>query len=401
MKIEIKVPSVGESVSEADIGAWEKEEGSFVRKGETLVVLETDKASMEVPAEEDGVLSIKKKKGQVQVGDVLGFIDSSKSEGKKPAQEVSKNKEVPKKEPVPQRKKELKEKSPLSDGLSPSVRRLVEEKKIDPSTISGSGRGGRLTKEDILKALEESSEETKTSSSFSSSSSQTREPMTRLRRVTAEKLVQSQHQTATLSTFNEADMSRIIEIRKKYGESFLKNHGVKLGFMSFFVKACVAALRQYPKINAFIDGTDILYNSSQHIGIAVSMKQGLVVPVIFEAERLSLAEIEKKILEFIDKAQKRKLSPDDLIGGTFTVSNGGVFGSLLSTPILNPPQSGILGMHKIEERPVAINGKVEIRPMMYLTLSYDHRIVDGRESVGFLVKVKEILEEPARLLVDI
>ena len=224
--------------------------------------------------------------------------------------------------------------------------------------------------------------------------------MTRLRRITAEKLVQSQHNTATLSTFNEVDLSRIIEIRKNYQESFVKKYGYKLGFMSFFVKAVISALKEYPKINAFIDKENIIYNDHQHIGIAVSTEKGLVVPVLFYAETLNLAQIEKKIIEYRDKALSRKLTPDDLLGGTFTISNGGVFGSLLSTPILNPPQSGILGMHNIEERPVVRNGKIEIRPMMYLTLSYDHRIVDGRESVGFLVKVKEGLEEPARLLID-
>ena len=230
---------------------------------------------------------------------------------------------------------------------------------------------------------------------------QRREPMTRIRRMTAEKLVQSQHQTATLSTFNEVDLSRIIAIRKNHQEEFVKKYGCKLGFMSFFVKAVVSALKKFPKLNAFIEGRNIIYNDHQHIGIAVSTEKSLVVPVIFYAEQLSLSEIEKKILVYKGKALSRKLSPDDLLGGTFTISNGGVFGSLLSTPLLNPPQSGILGMHKIEERPIAVNGKVEVRPMMYLTLSYDHRIVDGRESVGFLVKVKEGLEEPARLLIDI
>ena len=230
---------------------------------------------------------------------------------------------------------------------------------------------------------------------------QRQEPMTRLRRVTAEKLVQSQHNTATLSTFNEADLSRIIEIRKNYQADFVQKYGHKLGFMSFFVKAVVSALKEYPKINAFIEGDNVVYNDHQHIGIAVSTEKGLVVPVLFYAETLNLAQIEKKIMGYRDKALSRKLTPDDLLGGTFTISNGGVFGSLLSTPILNPPQSGILGMHKIEERPVVRNGEIEIRPMMYLTLSYDHRIVDGRESVGFLVKVKEGLEEPARLLIDL
>jgi len=446
MKIEVKVPSVGESVSTADIESWEKQPGDFVKKGEVLVILETDKASMEIPAEQPGRLEILKPKGeQVFVDEVIALIETSATKGDgADFSKLGSSKETPlasqddikspKQDPVP-----FKIENQSLEDFSPAVRHLLATSNLNPSQIKGTGRGGRLTKKDILNELDKansikegqhlgiyrSNSQTDSSSSDRSVSSshpitslsqasfrsfpdqkklkpdQRREPMTRLRRVTAERLVQSQRDQATLSTFNEVDLSRIIEIRKNHQEDFIKKYGFKLGFMSFFVKAVASALKQHPKINAFIDGTDIIYNESQHIGIAVSTEKGLVVPVLFYAESLSLAQIEEKIIEYRDKALNKKLSPDDLLGGTFTLSNGGVFGSLLSTPILNPPQSGILGMHKIEQRPVVRNGKIEIRPMMYLALSYDHRIVDGRESVSFLVKVKEGLEEPSRLLIDI
>ena len=435
MKLEVKVPSVGESVNTAEIESWEKQSGDFVQRGDILVILETDKASMEVPAEQEGLLTVVKNKGEtVLVDEVIAFIDISvQKTDQKTTQKDSvsadqnlKDQKEDNKTSEPQifsGDKELSDKglemqkfsknSDLKSALSPAVRRLVETESLDSSQIEGTGKGGRLTKEDILKALNEKTE-AKLLNDLSDSGKpsvskdevvlrkgQRLKPMTRLRRVTAEKLVRSQHNTATLSTFNEVDMSRIIEIRKNYQADFVKKYGHKLGFMSFFVKSVVSALKKYPKINAFIEAENIVYNDHQHIGIAVSTEKGLVVPVLFYAETLNLAQIEKKIIEYRDKALSKKLTPDDLLGGTFTISNGGVFGSLLSTPILNPPQSGILGMHKIEERPVVRAGKIEIRPMMYLTLSYDHRIVDGRESVGFLVKVKEGLEEPARLLIDL
>ena len=429
MKIEVKVPSVGESVNTADIESWEKQTGDLVKKGDILVILETDKASMEVPAEKDGLLTVLKNKGEtVSVDELIAHIDTSvqaesNNKNSVPSNSSLKNQSSSTKTDTKKLetqnsfveenlhdKKEtgIKHSSNLKEALSPAVRRLVETESLDPSQIEGSGKAGRLTKGDILKALSEKTESVSSvdkagiqKGAISTKQGQRLEPMTRLRRVTAERLVQSQNNTATLSTFNELDLSRIIEIRKNYQEDFIKRYGHKLGFMSFFVKSVVSALKQYPRINAFIEGENIVYNDHQHIGIAVSTEKGLVVPVLFYAETLNLAQIEKKIIEYRDKALSRKLTPDDLLGGTFTISNGGVFGSLLSTPILNPPQSGILGMHKIEERPVVRNGKIEIRPMMYLTLSYDHRIVDGRESVGFLVKVKEGLEEPARLLIDI
>ncbi len=424
MKLEIKVPSVGESVTQADIETWEKSDGDFVQKGETLVVLGTDKASMEVPAEMDGVLNLIKQNGEtVSVGEVIATIDTDEKAIAK-AQSASQVQKTQKDTKTSQSLERMdhsqqESKHPPEMKLSPSVRHLAGEHNIDPKNVTTTGKNGRLTKKDILEALAhpESSKETEVLQTevlqtkvlqtevlqtvTSVKKGQQREAMSRLRKRTAERLVQSQQATATLSTFNEVDMSRIMELRKNYQDTFVKRYGIKLGFMSFFVKAIVSALKQYPKMNAFIDGTDIIYNNSYNIGVAVGTERGLVVPVIFNSEDLSLAAIEKQILIYKEKAISKKLTPDDLLGGTFTISNGGVFGSLLSTPILNPPQSGILGMHKIEQRPVVIDNKIEIRPLMYVALSYDHRIVDGRESVGFLVKVKEGLEEPARLLIDI
>ena len=403
MKLEIKVPSVGESVTQADIETWEKKEGDFVQKGDILVVLETDKASMEVPAEADGTLSIIKQNGEtVSVGEVIATINTDKERPStsQPPQEKPENLQ-----PKTKQTETLQKDSQLFSETksSPSVRRLAGEHNIDIKNIQSLEKDGRLTKQDILAALKnpEFSDQTKTDQTKTRKKGQRREPMSNLRKKVAERLVQSQKMTATLSTFNEVDMTRIMELRKKYQDIFVKKYGIKLGFMSFFVKAVVSAIKQYPKMNAFIDGTDIIYNDSCNIGVAVGTDKGLVVPVIFNSEDLSLSEIEKQILLYKDKVVTKKITPDDLLGGTFTISNGGVFGSLLSTPILNPPQSGILGMHKIEQRPVVIDNKIEIRPMMYVTLSYDHRIVDGRESVGFLVKVKEGLEEPASLLIDI
>ena len=460
MKKDILVPSVGESITEADIEKWEKQTGDTVRKGETLALLETDKASLEVPAEQDGKLTVLKPAGStVSIGETIGYIEPLPA-GKQPDSTDPPQEPAPKQAAPGENASPSTESAPLGpvkapspqnlSSLSPAVRHIVGERKLDPQTLSGTGKGGRLTKEDILKALNTPSSVSSDSEKELSASSgrppsepvgknqplpfspetalllktekggladgksnsavaktapdpqteQYREPMSRLRKRTAERLLQSQRSTASLSTFNEVDMSNIIHLRKKYQELFIKKHGVKLGFMSFFVKAVVSALKEYPRINAFIEETDIVYNRSCHIGIAVSTESGLVVPVIHGAEKLSFSQIEEQIIQYGAQAKNRKLTLDDLTGGTFTISNGGVFGSLLSTPILNPPQSGILGMHKIEQRPVAFEGRVVIRPMMYLTLSYDHRIIDGRESVGFLVKIKEYVEDPARILID-
>lgn len=420
MKLHITVPSIGESITSADIELWEKQEGSLVKKGDIIALLETDKASLEIPAPQDGILSILKKQGStVSVGDVIATIDTDKTKT-----QVHDTKHV-----MPQQNLENATSSfedlqtssksastafqNTDQNLSPATRRLMQQNQILVTDILGTGRDGRITKQDVLVYLENKKSATtstqlvadknvKTQSDIKATSpNQKREAMTRFRKKLAQKLVQSQNATATLSTFNEVDFSRIIEIRKKYQEAFVKKHGVKLGFMSFAVKAVVFALKAFPRVNAFIDETDIIYNNHQHIGMAVSTQKGLVVPVLFNADNMHLADIEKQIIAYRNKATSRNLTPDDLMGGTFTISNGGVFGSLLSTPLLNPPQSGILGLHKIEERPIVKQGKIVIRPMMYLALSYDHRIIDGRESVGFLVKVKEALEEPARLIMDI
>ena len=409
-KLEIKIPSVGESITQADIEAWEKQTGDMVEKGDILVLIETDKASLEIPAEQKGQLTILKPAGEtVSVGETIGFLKTVGENFEKTA----KQREISQNIKAPAQKEQPSPSPPSPKPLSPAVRRLAGEYKLNTDNLQGTGKEGRLTKEDILQALKEEKESPLENGSFPESAAppisiqispetgQRRERMTRLRKTIAERLLHSQHTTATLSTFNEADMSKIKEMRQKYQSLFTEKYAVKLGFMGFFVKAVVYALKQYPRINAFIEGEDIVYNNFCHIGIAVSTDSGLVVPVIRKADELSLAGIEKQIKSFSEKAKARKLTPEDLLGGTFTISNGGVFGSLLSTPILNPPQSGILGMHKIEPRPVVKNSGIQIRPMMYLTLSYDHRIVDGRESVGFLIKVKEALEEPARILIDV
>lgn len=414
MKIKIEVPSVGESVTQADIESWAFSDGDFVEKDQVLAILETDKASMEIPAPDSGTLQIvKPSSSTVSVGELIAYLETSSAPSSKKLSSEKTSSEKNKTNLQSKAEATIKtEASPTSssrsDILSPAAKRIVAENNIDPSAIQGTGKDGRLSKQDVLKTLEQKpiTQKQKTNPTSAPLTSkkqqgQKREKMSNLRRRIAERLVQSQHNAATLSTFNEVDMSRIIKIRKLYQDQFIKKHGVKLGFMSFFVKAVTSALKAFPKINAFIDEADIVYNDSCHIGVAVSTDKGLLVPVLFNAEELSLASIEKQLIEYRDKAINKKLTPDDLIGGTFTISNGGVFGSLLSTPILNPPQSGILGMHKIEQRPVVVDNKIEIKPMMYLSLSYDHRIVDGKESVSFLVKVKEALEEPASLLIDV
>lgn len=365
MKIDIKIPPVGESIVEATIASVLKEKGSFVKEGEEILELETDKVNQIVYAPAAGALSLSVKVGDVvKIGQVIGSVDT---EGKKGVSET--------KAPPPPQKA-----SPPKEGVSL-----------------------RNKEEDYLKDVKEKPKAQIASSPVptSSSSRQRREKMTKLRRVIAERLMEVKAQTAMLTTFNEVDLSRVIEVRKREQENFQKKHGVKLGFMSFFVKASVAALEAYPDINAFIDKEEIVYCDYYDIGVAVGTEKGLMVPVIRDANTLSFAEIEQKLKAFADKARNGTISVDDMKGGTFTITNGGVYGSLMSTPILNPPQSGILGMHAIQERPVAIQGKVEIRPMMYLALSYDHRIVDGKEAISFLVHMKQNLEDPSRLLLDL
>lgn len=412
---DIKVPSMGESITEATIARWLKKEGESVELDEPLVELETDKVTLEVSAPATGVLtSIVVPQGEtVEVGDLIGRV----KEGA--AQKPSKNpEEKPSEEKNDEQKEKNKDKSSVEDSspqdtpLSPAVRKLVAENQIDPRKIQGGGKEGRLTKADVLAFLDKG----KVGNSFESEDSppstpspKSQEPienkvervrLSRLRQRIAERLKEAQNTAAILTTFNEADMSQIMALRSSLKESFEKKHGVRLGFMSFFVKACLVALKEIPAVNAEIEGDELVYKNYYDIGVAVGTGQGLVVPVIRDADTKSFAQIEKDIVSLGKKAQEGKLSMQDLQGGTFTISNGGVYGSLMSTPILNPPQSGILGMHKIQDRPVAINGKIEIRPMMYLALSYDHRIIDGREAVTFLVRVKDCLENPERILLD-
>jgi len=402
MSIEIKVPAMGESVTEATIARWLKKEGDAVKADEPLVELETDKVSVEVPSPAAGVLEeIRVQQGgTVGVGTVLGAV----SEGAAPAKA-----ETPKTEA---RKTEAKAPPASVPPPPPSVKRIAEEAKLDTTTIVGSGKRGQVTKADALAALETAKAAAsarpapgptppRASAERPRSEREERVPMSRLRKTIALRLKESQDIAAQLTTFNEVDMSKVMGLRAAYKDGFEKKHGVKLGFMGFFVKACVIALKEIPAINAEIDGDDIVYKNYYDIGVAVSMERGLVVPVVRGAEQLSLAGLEKQIGEYGARARDNKLKLEELLGGTFTISNGGVFGSLMSTPILNLPQTGILGMHKIQNRPVAIGDKVEIRPMMYLALSYDHRLVDGREAVTFLVRVKENLEDPQRMLLDL
>jgi 2-oxoglutarate dehydrogenase E2 component (dihydrolipoamide succinyltransferase) len=400
MTIEIKVPSLPESVADATVATWHKKPGEPVSRDENLVDIETDKVVLEVVAPEDGVVTeiLKEEGATVVAGEVLGLLKA----GEAPAASE---------EPVQEAASQPSESSPAtgsteaSDVLSPAVRRLVQEHGLDPSKIPASGKDGRLTKEDVERYMAGQTQSKASPAPETPISAGPREdrrvPMTRLRQRIAERLVEVQQTAAILTTFNEINMKPVMDLRARYKETFEKQHGVRLGLMSFFVKAVVESLKRYPDVNASIDGTDIVYHGYFDIGIAVSAPRGLVVPVIRDADQLSFAEIEKTIRQFGEKAKNNQLSLEDLQGGTFTITNGGVFGSLMSTPIINPPQSGILGMHGINERPVVENGEIVIRPMMYVALSYDHRIIDGRESVGFLKTVKELIEDPARLLLEV
>ncbi len=414
MATEIVVPILGESIAEATVAQWLKTVGDQVEVGDPVVELETDKVTLEVNATVAGVISeIAADTGtEVAVGAILGRIGDGAA-GSKPAAKPA-TKAPPPAPPAPP----AAEPAPAAPAptatppaatlapLSPAVRKLVEENNLDPVQIPGTGKDGRLTKGDVLAWLESAPPAAAPAPAALASTPRETGPreervrMTRLRKRIAERLKEAQNTAAMLSTFNEVDMTEILALRAKYRESFEKKHGVRLGFMSIFAKACIVALKEIPAVNAEIDGDDIIYKNHYDVGIAVGMPQGLVVPVIRDADLLSFAEIEKTIAEFAVKARDGKLSMEELTGGTFTITNGGVYGSLLSTPILNPPQSGILGMHKTQPRPIAIGDKVEVRPMMYLALSYDHRIIDGREAVTFLVRVKECLEDPERILID-
>ena len=405
---EIRVPTLGESVTEATIGKWFKKPGDPVAVDEPLVELETDKVTIEVPAPAAGVLGeIAAKDGEtVAVGALLGQIKDGAGAAA-PAKATAPSAEKPASSPAPA--KALAADIPLA----PSVRKLAAESGTDAATVPGSGKDGRVTKGDMMAAIERAAAaptpvaqgaaamQVRAPSPADDAAREERVKMTRLRATIARRLKEAQNTAAMLTTFNEVDMSAVMHLRNQYKDLFEKKHGTKLGFMGFFVKACVQALKEIPAVNAEIDGADLVYKNYYHIGIAVGTEKGLVVPVVRDCDQKSLAQIEKEIAGLGRRAREGALKIEEMQGGTFTITNGGVYGSLMSTPILNAPQSGILGMHKIQERPMVVAGKIEARPMMYLALSYDHRIVDGREAVTFLVRVKEVLEDPARLVVDL
>jgi 2-oxoglutarate dehydrogenase E2 component (dihydrolipoamide succinyltransferase) len=405
MIVEVPVPSPGESISEVEIANWLKNDGDFVQKDEEICEIDSDKATLTVSAVESGKLTILAQAGEtVAVGSVICKIDTSvqgESTTKADAASPAKG-EAPKQEkPVETAKAETSKTETYAAG-HPSIaaKKLMDENNIPASKVPATGKDGRITKQDVVKLMSSgfTHEVSAQQAAFDGSREVERKKMSSLRKKIAERLVSVKNETAMLTTFNEIDMSNVMEVRKKYKDTFKDKHGVGLGFMSFFTKAVSEALKLYPAVNAMIDSEEIVYHNYTDIGIAVSAPKGLMVPVVRNVETMSLAEIEKGILDLAKKARDGKISVEEMTGGTFTITNGGVFGSLMSTPIINPPQSAILGMHNIVERPIAVNGEVKIRPMMYVALSYDHRIIDGRESVGFLVKVKEMIENPMKLM---
>ncbi len=406
--LEMKVPSPGESISEVEIATWLVADGDYVEKDQAIAEVDSDKATLELPAEESGIITLKAAEGDVvKVGQVVCLIDTSAARpagapAAAPAQSAAPRTEAPAApaaaavaaapNPDP-----VKPASYASGSASPAAAKMINENNINTASIKASGKDGRITKQDVIAAMS-AGFSTEATQGWGGTRAQSREKMSMLRRKIAERLVGVKNETAMLTTFNEVDMKPIMDIRAKYKEAFAKHHEVNLGFMSFFTKAVTEALKLYPAVNAQIDGNEMIFHDYADIGIAVSSPKGLMVPVVRNAEQMSLADIEREIKRLAIKARDGKMTPEDMSGGTFTITNGGVFGSMLSTPIINPPQSAILGMHNVVERPVAINGNVEIRPIMYVALSYDHRIIDGKESVGFLVKVKEMLENPERML---
>ena len=405
--LEMKVPSPGESISEVEIAQWLVADGDYVEKDQSIAEVDSDKATLELPAEESGIITLKAEEGDaVAVGAVVCHIDTS---AERPAGSAPAPKEEAKEEkaaPAPVAEKTVvpspnpvNEKSATYASGTPSVAaaKIMAENGVNPSKVPATGKDGRITKQDVVAAMA-AGFPAESAQGWGGTREQNREKMSMMRRKIAERLVSVKQETAMLTTFNEVDMKPIMDLRKKYKEAFAKHHEVNLGFMSFFTKAVTEALNLYPAVNGMIDGKEVVFHDYADIGVAVSSPKGLMVPVVRNAEQMSLAEIEREIKRLAVKARDGKITPDEMTGGTFTITNGGVFGSMLSTPIINPPQSAILGMHNIVERPVAINGKVEIRPIMYLALSYDHRIIDGKESVSFLVKVKEMLENPERMI---
>ena len=405
--VDILVPDLPESVADATVATWHKKPGDAVVRDEVLVEIETDKVVLEVPASADGILDavLEDEGATVLSRQILGRLREGNSAGK----ETSEKADAKASTPAQRQQASLEEQN--NDALSPAIRRLLAEHNLDAAAIKGTGVGGRLTREDVEKHLAKApaAPEAKAPAAAAAAApapqlghrSEKRVPMTRLRKRVAERLLEAKNSTAMLTTFNEVNMKPIMDLRKQYGEAFEKRHGIRLGFMSFYVKAVVEALKRYPEVNASIDGDDVVYHNYFDVSMAVSTPRGLVTPVLRDVDTLGMADIEKKIKELAVKGRDGKLTVEDLTGGNFTITNGGVFGSLMSTPIINPPQSAILGMHAIKDRPMAVNGQVEILPMMYLALSYDHRLIDGRESVGFLVTIKELLEDPTRLLLDV
>lgn len=402
MTIEVKVPMLPESIADATISTWHKKAGDRVSRDENIVDLETDKVMLEVPAPTDGVIKeILKPTGEtVQANQVIAIIEPgdgaaaapAKSETTKPAEKTTEKADT-------SQKSDKSDKSETGkDSLSPSARRAAAEHGVDTSQVKGTGKDGRITRENVIQAA---SNKTPSGMATEGNRPEKRVPMTRIRARIAERLLEVRQNTAMLTTFNEINLQEVMDLRARYKDKFEKVHNARLGFMSFFVKAAVEALKRFPAVNASIDGNDIIYHGYFDIGVAVSTDRGLVVPVLRDADQMSMAEIEAKIAEYAVKARNVKLTMEEMQGGTFTITNGGVFGSLLSTPILNSPQSAILGMHKIDQRPVVENGQIVIRPMMYVAMSYDHRIIDGKDSVSFLVTIKELLEDPARLLLEV
>jgi 2-oxoglutarate dehydrogenase E2 component (dihydrolipoamide succinyltransferase) len=403
--LEMKVPSPGESISEVEIATWLVADGDYVEKDQAIAEVDSDKATLELPAEESGIITLKAAEGDVvKVGQVVCLIDTSAAKpagtttvaAAKPAEAaataVKEEKLAATPNPDP-----IKSDSYAAGSASPAASKMMKENNVSASQVKASGKDGRITKQDVIEAMS-AGFSTEAAKVWGGSREQSREKMSMLRRKIAERLVAVKNETAMLTTFNEVDMKPIMDLRAKYKDAFAKHHEVNLGFMSFFTKAVTEALNLYPSVNGQISGNEMIFHDYADIGIAVSSPKGLMVPVVRNAEQMSLAEIEREIKRLAVKARDGKITPEDMTGGTFTITNGGVFGSMLSTPIINPPQSAILGMHNVVERPVAINGKVEIRPIMYVALSYDHRIIDGKESVGFLVKVKEMLEHPERMI---
>lgn len=405
--VDILVPDLPESVADATVATWHKKPGDSVKRDEVLVEIETDKVVLEVPASADGVLDavLEDEGTTVTSRQILGRLREGNSGGKETSVKADS------KESTPAQRQQASLEEQNNDALSPAIRRLIAENDLDASAIKGSGVGGRITREDVEKHLTEAKAKQPAQAKAAEAAqapvaplagrSEKRVPMTRLRKRVAERLLEAKNSTAMLTTFNEVNMKPIMELRKQYGEAFEKRHGVRLGFMSFYIKAVVEALKRYPEVNASIDGEDVVYHNYFDVSIAVSTPRGLVTPVLKDVDTLGMADIEKRIKELAVKGRDGKLTVEELTGGNFTITNGGVFGSLMSTPIINPPQSAILGMHAIKDRPMAVDGKVEILPMMYLALSYDHRLIDGRESVGYLVAIKELLEDPTRLLLDV